>query len=52
MHIDDKYFENAKEFIPERWEKKQDGFHFSAFGLGKRSCIGEFEVNVCANHVA
>jgi cytochrome P450 len=41
IHMDDKYFKNAKEFIPERWDDAKDpGFCYSPFGVGKRSCIG------------
>ncbi|KAL0491179.1 cytochrome P450 [Acrasis kona] len=44
MQRDDKYFENANDFRPERWDldaNKQKSFANTAFGVGKRSCIGK-----------
>ncbi|KAL0480466.1 cytochrome P450 [Acrasis kona] len=42
-HIDDKYWDRALEFIPDRWttDKRNHEFHYSPFGVGKRSCIGK-----------
>ena len=45
-HRDKRFWENADEFIPERWEKqstKEAGqkFIYFPFSKGKRSCIGE-----------
>lgn len=46
MHHDPRFWENADEFIPERWEKlpvKEAGqkFIYFPFGGGARRCIGE-----------
>ncbi len=46
MHRDARFWENAEEFIPERWEKmsiKEAGnkFVYFPFSKGVRSCIGE-----------
>ncbi len=46
MHRDPRFWENADEFIPERWEKtpiKEAGnkFIYFPFSKGVRSCIGE-----------
>ncbi len=46
MHHDARFWENAEEFIPERWEKvsvKEAGnkFIYLPFSKGIRSCIGE-----------
>ncbi len=46
MHRDARFWENAEEFIPERWEKlsvKEAGnrFIYFPFSKGVRSCIGE-----------
>src|SRR5215203_1744337 len=46
MHRDARFWENAEEFIPERWEKlsvKEAGNRFICFPFSKgvRSCIGE-----------
>jgi cytochrome P450 len=46
MHRDPRYWENAEEFIPERWETlsiKEAGnkFIYFPFSKGVRSCIGE-----------
>lgn len=45
--VDERFFERAKEYIPERWLRDETGkrkFHpFSTlpFGFGARSCIGQ-----------
>lgn len=43
-HRDERYFENANEFIPERWaddfEKTLPKGAYFPFGMGKRTCIG------------
>ena len=46
MHRDTRFWENADEFVPERWEKlstKEAGnkFIYFPFSKGVRSCIGE-----------
>ena len=47
LHYSDKYWENPKEFKPERWLntdgslKPTKGTAFMVFSLGPRNCIGE-----------
>jgi len=47
VHMDEKYFENADQFIPERFINKETGTLngkcdvLVPFGLGKRACMGE-----------
>ena len=45
---DERYFENAASFLPERWDRKAkkekaaviDAFASLPFGHGKRACVG------------
>ncbi|GFS75739.1 probable cytochrome P450 12a4, mitochondrial [Trichonephila clavipes] len=44
IFLDEKYFKNAENFIPERWLNKQEKpnpFAFVPFGFGPRGCIGK-----------
>lgn len=51
MHVlmhDDRYFKDAKKYVPERWIKgnelykgNSDPFIYLPFGFGPRSCIGK-----------
>lgn len=44
MFRDPELFENASEFIPERFEtenNKTNSFNFTPFSAGKRNCIGQ-----------
>jgi cytochrome P450 len=43
IYMDEKYFSNATQFIPERWQEKKENFNpfsYLPFGYGPRSCIG------------
>lgn len=46
-HLDEKYFKNAKEFIPDRWSDEvtiaeRNPYVYQPFSAGLRNCIGMF----------
>lgn len=46
MHRDEKYYDNPREFRPERFSEeeksKQTNYTYIPFGLGPRYCIGTY----------
>ena len=57
IQLNERYWKNPKDFIPERWEKRSeiDPFSYIPFGTGPRMCVGrriaEAEMQLATAHL-